>query len=395
MKSKINNFLIGFAISSILRRGVKSFFTLFIFTTLIFLLSCILFISNAIKAELGFTLKSLPQITVQKMQAGRHTNIELKRVDKLLGLHGVSSVIPRTWGYYYFEKAGVNFSVVGIDSFDKQYKKSFEAIVQNVNFDELSQNTSMVVGQGVKKVLNANYYKEYFNFVKPNGELKKVSIATSFKSSTSLESNDIILMPKDMVLEIFGMNGSEATDIVIEVANPKEIPTIVQKIKNIYPDTRIITQNDLRVSYQNIFDYKSGMFLALFIVSAFTFFMIVYDKASGLSSEEKREIGILKAIGWKIDDILKEKFYEAFIISFLSFLLAITLALFFVYILEAPLIRDIFIGYARLKPSFQLPFIFDFQTVFLLFFLTIPLYLAAIIIPSWRVASMDADEVMR
>jgi len=395
LESKINHFMIGFAISSILRRGVKSFFTLFIFTSLIFLLSSILFISNSIKAELGFTLKSLPEITIQKLQAGRHTNIGINRIDKLLEFHGVVSAIPRTWGYYYFEKAGVNFSVVGIDSFDKQYKNSFESFVEDVDFDELSKNSSMIVGVGVKKALNDNYYKDYFNFVKPDGELQKVTIASTFKSSTSLESNDIILMPRDMVLDIFGMNENEATDIVLSVANPEEIPTIIEKIRNLYPDTRVITQNDLRVSYQNIFDYKSGMFLALFIISAFTFFMIVYDKASGLSSEEKKEIGILKAIGWKIDDILKEKFYEAFIISFLAFLSAIILALFFVYTLEAPLIKDIFIGYSRLKPTFDLPFVFDFQTVFLLFFLTIPLYLAAIIIPSWRVASMDADEVMR
>lgn len=395
MTNKLNHFMIGFAINSILRRGVKSFFTLFIFTSLIFLLSSILFISNSIKTELGFTLKSLPEITVQKLQAGRHTNIEINRVDKLLEFHGVKSAIPRTWGYYYFEKAGVNFSVVGIDSFDKQYKDSFESFVDDVDFDMLSKNSSMIVGEGVKKALSDNYYKDYFNFVKPDGELQKVTIASTFKSSTSLESNDIILMPRNMVLDIFGMNENEATDIVLSVANPEEIPTIIEKIRNLYPDTRVITQNDLRVSYQNIFDYKSGMFLALFIVSAFTFFMIIYDKASGLSSEEKKEIGILKAIGWKIDDILKEKFYEAFIISFLAFLSAIILALFFVYILEAPIIRDIFIGYSRLKPTFDLPFVFDFQTLFLLFFLTIPLYIAAIIIPSWRVASMDADEVMR
>jgi len=395
MVMKINHFMIGFAINSILRRGIKSFFTLFIFTSLIFLLSSILFISNSIKTELGLTLKSLPEIIVQKIQAGRHTNIELKRVDKLLEFHGVVSAVPRTWGYYYFERAGVNFSVVGIDSFDKQYKKNFEQITDNIDFDQLQKNKSMIVGEGVKKALSDNYYKNYFNFVMPNGELEKVTIASTFKSSTSLESNDIILMPKKMVLKIFGMNETEATDIVLNVANPKEIPTIIEKIKNLYPDTRIITQNDLRVSYQNIFDYKSGMFLALFIISAFTFFMIVYDKASGLSSEEKKEIGILKAIGWKIDDILKEKFYEAFIISFISFISAIILALLFVYILEAPILRDIFTGYSRLKPSFSLPFVFDFQTVSLLFFLTIPLYLAAIIIPSWRVASMDADEVMR
>jgi len=395
LKSKINHFLIGFAINSLIRRGVKTFFTLFIFTSLIFLLSSILFISNSIKTELGYTLESLPQITVQKLEAGRHTNIEIDRIDTFLEFQGVQSAIARTWGYYYFEKAGVNFSVVGIDSYDKQYKKSFEEVVKNVDFDELMENSSMVVGVGVKKVLSENYFKDYFNFVKPDGELQKVTIASTFSAETALESNDIILMPRDMVLEIFGMSEDEATDIVLSVANPEEIPTIVQKIRNSYPDTRVITQNDLRVSYQNIFDYKSGMFLALFIVSAFTFFMIVYDKASGLSSEEKKEIGILKAIGWKIDDILKEKFYEAFIISFISFLSAIIIALFFVYILQAPIIKDIFIGYSRLKPEFDLPFVFDLQTVFLLFFLTIPIYIAAIIIPSWRVASMDADEVMR
>ncbi|WP_024953828.1 ABC transporter permease [Sulfurospirillum arcachonense] len=392
---KINHYLIGFAVSSLFRRGTKSLFVLFIFTALIFLLSSILFISNSIKEELNLTLDSLPQIIVQKLQAGRQTNIELKRVNKLLEFQGVQSAVPRIWGYYYFEKAGVNFSLVGIDAYDKQYKNSFANIVKNVNFDALEKTSSMVVGQGVKKALSENYYKNYFNFIKPDGDFIKVPIASTFSSKTSLESNDIILMPRSLVLEIFGMDKTKATDIVLSVANPEEIPTIAKKIKNLYPDTRVITKSDLKVSYQNIFDYKSGMFLALFVISAFTFFMIIYDKASGLSSEEKKEIGILKALGWKIDDILQEKFYEAFIISFVAFISAIILSLFFVYTLEAPILKEIFIGYSRLKPSFDLPFILDVQTIFLLFFLTIPLYLAAIIIPSWRVASMDADEVMR
>ncbi len=395
MTSKINHFLIGFAISSLIRRGSKSFFTIFVFTALIFLLSSILFISNSIKYELFLTLDSLPQITVQKLQAGRQTNMEISRTDKLLKINGVQSAIPRIWGYYYFEKAGVNFSIVGIDAFDKQYKKSFDSIVQNIDFDELKKNNSMIVGEGVKRVLNQNYYKKFFNFIKPNGDLKKVNIASTFKSETSLESNDIILMPKDLVMEIFGMSQNSVTDIILEVPNPEEIPTISKKIKNLFPDSRVITNSDLRVSYQNIFDYKSGMFLALFIVSAFTFFMIIYDKASGVSSEEKREIGILKALGWKIDDVLKAKFYEAFIVSFISFLVGIILAMFFVYILQAPLLRDIFIGYSRLKPAFELPFVLDFQTLFLLFFLTVPMYIAAIIIPSWKIAVTNADEVMR
>jgi ABC-type lipoprotein release transport system permease subunit len=170
---------------------------------------------------------------------------------------------------------------------------------------------------------------------------------------------------------------------------------VAAKIKLLYPDTRVISKNDLKISYQNIFDYKSGLFLALFVVSLFTFFIIIFDKASGLSSSETKEIGVLKAIGWSLDDILKERFYEASLISVFSYVAGVFLALGFVYIFNAPILRDIFSGYSELKSAFELGFVFDVQTMMLVFFLSVPIYIASIIIPSWRVATMDADEVMR
>ncbi len=387
--------MIDFAIESVFRRGAKNIFIFFVFTLLIFLLSSVLFISNSIQSELDTTLNELPDITVQRLQAGRQINIPISRIDKLLAIDGVSKAIPRIWGYYYFAKAGVNFSVVGIDSFENQYKKLYTTLADKFDFDTLDKNSNMLVGKGVQKILKQNYYNGYFNFIRPNGEFVKMNIGGVFSGDTSLESNDVILMPKEKALKIFGMNENMATDIVLRVANPVEIPNIAKKIRALFPDSRVITKEDLSISYQNIFDYKSGLFLALFVVSAFTFFMIIYDKASGLSSDEKKEIGILKAVGWTIDDILKEKFYEAFVISFISFITALCLSLFYVYFLNAPLLRDIFIGYSSLKPAFNLPFSFNFQTLCIIFFLTIPIYIAATIIPSWRVASMDADEVMR
>ncbi len=395
MLSKINLYLVQYAIGSILRAKYKSLFITIIFTFLTFLLTSIFFISNSIKYELNSTVESLPQIIVQKIKAGRQYDIEVNNIEQILELNGVVDAVARVWGYYYFENAGVNFSIVGLNQYETQYKKSFTNIVEKFNLDKLSKNPSMVVGQGVYKVLNDNYYTKYFNFIKPDGTFKQVDIAGIFDSNIQLESNDVIVLQQDIARQIMGMREDMATDIVVKVANPKEILMIASKIKLMFPDTRVITNEDLKVSYDNIFDYKSGIFLALFIISLFTFFIIIYDKSSGLSSEEKREIGILKAVGWTVDDILKEKFYEAFIISFIAYLLGVILAFTFVYIFQAPILRDIFVGYSQLKTTFELPFIFDIQTLFLVFFLSVPIYIAATIIPSWKSATIETDEAIR
>ena len=395
MKNKINLHLVEFSINSLLRQKGKNIFIFLVFSTLIFLLSSVMFISGAIKFELQTIADSLPEIIVQKIQAGRHKNIDSSRVDEILQIAGVTKAVARVWGYYYFKNAGVNFSVIGIDMFESQFTKELQVIADEVDFMQLEENSSMIVGRGVGISMVQNYYSDYFNFITPSGHLKKVNIAGVFKPSTNLESNDMILLPKSIALEIFGMDENEATDIVVSVANPAEIYMIQAKLNLLFPNCRVVTKDDLKVNYQNIFDYKSGVFLSLFIISFFTFFIIIYDKSSGLSSSQRKEIGILKALGWRVDDILKEKFYEAFIISFSSFLVGIITALFFTFTLQAPLLRDIFIGYSQLKPTFILPFILDYQTIFLLFFLTIPIYLSATIIPSWRASTLEADEVMR
>jgi len=395
IRNKINLYLIQYAINAIFRQKSKNFFITTIFIVLTFLLTSVFLITNSIKYELISTVDALPQIIVQKIKAGKSYDIDENIVDDILEISGVSDANARVWGYYYFANAGVNFTIVGLDGYENQYKKSFENIVNKFDISKLSQNSSMIVGSGVKKVLDDSYYTKYFNFIKPDGSLKKVNIAGVFKTNLQLEANDVMILSKDDVKSIFDMPEDKATDIVVKVANPKEIPTVIQKIKQLHPDCRVISKDDLKISYENIFNYKGGIFLAIFIVAIFTFFMIVYDKASGLNAVEKKEIGILKALGWTVDDVLKEKFYESFIVSFISYILGLILAFGFVYIFQAPILRDVFEGYSKLKPEFNLPFIFDFQTLALVFFLSVPIYIAATIIPSWRVATLEADEVIR
>lgn len=374
--------LVEYTINFILKNKYKNIFIVSVLTLMTSLLASMFFITSSMKYELNATLDSLPEIILQNTKAGINSTIDENIAMKVLEIEGVQNAISRVWGYYYFQSAGVYFSLMGVDEFESQ---------QSVSVD----SSSMLVGYGVKRVLYKNYYKDYFNFIKPDGSIKKIKIRGTFDTETELESNDVILMNKESLRDIFGFNKDEATDIVVSVTNHTEVPTVALKIKEAFPNLKVLTKDDMRVSYENIFNYKSGIFLAIFVISLFTFFIIIYDRASGLSSEQKREIGILKALGWRVEDILKAKLYEGLMLSLFSYILGVVLALAFVYFFQAPLLRDVFIGYSDLKPTFELVFVLDAQRLFLLFFLTVPIYIAATIIPSWRVATLDADEVMR
>jgi len=387
----VNLRLLEYALRLLTREFSKSLSIFIILTLMVSLLASMLFITNSMKYELNSTLDGLSDIIVQKQKAGMPTTMDESIVAEILEIPGVKSAHGRVWGYYYFSTAGVYFTLMGIDEFEQQSREILRDIVDTQSL----KDSSMVVGEGVFETLRKHYYHEYFNFILENAETKRVSIVATFSSASRLESNDIMVMSKDDVREIFGFRADEVSDIAIDVTNKTEVATIALKLTQNYPNHTIITKDDMKVSYENIFNYKSGLFLGLFIVTFFTFFVILYDRLTGMSSVQKREIGILRALGWRVKDILTSKLYESLLLSLFAYVLGVLLAVAFVYIFGAPLLRDVFLGHQGMKPPFELLFVFDVELLFLLFFLSVVPYVAATIIPSWRVATLDADEVMR
>jgi ABC-type lipoprotein release transport system permease subunit len=114
-----------------------------------------------------------------------------------------------------------------------------------------------------------------------------------------------------------------------------------------------------------------------------------------LSAEEKKEIGILKAIGWETSDILLMKFWEGAAVSLSSFLVGVLLAYVHIFFTSAFLFEPVLKGWSVLYPSFRLTPFIDAYQLMTLFFLTVIPYTVATIVPSWRSATIDPDAVMR
>ena len=359
-----------------------------VMTLLVALLASTLFISNAMKEEYNKIIDSYPDIVVTNQKASRETTIQENKADKILLIKGVSSVVPRVWGEYSFLNADKKFMIFGVDEFEEYANPLLNA---NTKIEE----NSMLLSKNAKKILQESYYSKYFNFIKSDGSLKKVMISGVLKGDYAKEKSSIILMKSSLAKEIFNYEEGEATDFGVKVANKTEVAFIASKIKIELPNVKVSVKDDLRVLYENIYNLRSGFFLSVFIISFFTFFIIIYDKVSGLNSQQRHEIGVLKALGWRVGDVLNARLYEGVIISFISYVLGISIAFVYVYTLNAPYLKDIFLNNYDLISDFKIHFSIDYETLSLLFLLSVPIYIAATIIPSWRVATLDADEVMR
>ncbi len=365
----LNKKFIDFSILLLLKDKKEYLFSFFIFTFIVFLASSILFISDSIKYDLQIAVDKQHEIIVQNTKAGRYAFLSEEHVDSILQISGVDDVIGKVDGYYNFAQ-------------DRRY---FHIIV-----DESLDDKSMVVSSAVKAILEKFKYNDEFNFLTEDGIIS-LDIVETIESN--IVSNDVILVNSDMARRILSMYEDEYSFLDIVVPNDNEIEFISLKIVDIYPNMRVKTKSDLKSDYEHLFYYKGGIFMILFIISMVSFFILLKNQISSVFGEKKREIAILRSIGFAIKDIILLKFIQNSVVAFCSYFLGVFLAYTFVFIFDAPLLKNIFLGNDINKIIFT-PFI-DIKMLFLMFIFTVIPYLASIILPSWRIAVDDMSEVIK
>lgn len=366
--------IIDFTLSSLFRRKARNTALLFVYTIVVFVLASAMFFSQAIKKEASVILRESPEIIVQKMAAGRHDLIPAAYIKGLSKVSGVTSVSGRLWGYYFDPVAGANFTLMATK--------------------EMTEKGTIKVGKGILRSMRASE-GDILPLKNHLGNWVVLRINGSLDSESELVSNDLILVSEEDFRGVFGISKGYFTDLALKVRNPKELAVIAAKIKDIYPDTRPIVRDEILRTYDSIFNWRSGMLLVIMAGAGLAFVIFAWDKASGLSAEERKEIGILKAIGWETSDVLIMKFWEGMVISLSSFLSGIILAYVHVFFTSSFLFEPVLKGWSVLYPQFRLTPFIDSAQVMTLLFLTVLPYTVATIVPSWRAATVDPDSVMR
>ena len=366
---------IDFTLSSLLRRKWKNGALLLVYGLVVFVIASVIFFAQSNRTEAENLLEDAPEMIVQRTVGGRHDLIPVSYAGKIREIRGVQSVKPRLWGYYYHPAARSNYTIMVPNDFSHG-------------------NDEIKVGQGVLRTWGTAdgdrlYFKAY------NGEAIILKVVETFTGATELVSSDLILASESTFRRISGVPQGFATDLEVRIRNEKEYQTIAEKIVQVLPDTRPLLREEIQRTYASLFDWRGGYVIVLLSGAVFAFFIFAWDKATGLSAEEKNEVGILKGLGWDTSDILLMKFWEGALISLTAFVLGTTAAYIHVFLASAPLFEHALKGWAVLYPEFKLHPSINAYQLGVLFSLTVLPYTLITIVPTWKISVTDPDKVMR
>ena len=390
-----NSVFFNFLFLLLLKHKSKHIAIFIISILIVFLISSVLFISNSLKKEAFSTLENQSDFVIQKINSGKILDTPISWIEDFSSINGIKNTQQRVYGQYYFMPENVYFTIVGIDLFEENTNKNLKELLKILNISDFLKNDSMIIGNGIKKIFDKYHYFDSYDFKLSNNKLTTVKIFKDLPQEANLVANDLIIMDINLAKRILNINEENSTDIVLNVPNNLERQNIKEQLILKHSNIRILQKESLKKEYENMFNYKGGIFLVLFIVVIFTFILILYQRYSMISSNDKKEIGILKAVGWSIKDIIRLKIIENFIVGFMAFIIGIIISYIFVFILNAPILKNIFIGFSNIQNDFILNPNIDFTIIVTLFLFFIIPFLSAILIPVWKISIIDANESMK
>lgn len=367
--SMLNRNFIDFSVRLLIKEKKDYFFSFVIFAFIIFVITSILFISHSLKRDLMGAFSNEGQIIIKNSKGGRYAPLGEEHIDALLQMSGVDNVEGKIDGYYHFA----------------QDRRSFHIVV-----DDTLDDKSMVISKDVSEVLKKFKYEKEFNFL-----VKDDAITLSIKGviEPSIITNNTILVNRYKAQEILEMDEDEYSYLNIAIPNKDEIENIALKIPRVFPNMIVLPEYEIKSGYDHLYYYKGGIFMILYIVVLISFFILLKNQISAIYGSRRKEIAILRSMGFSIKDIILLKFIQNSIVAFGAYFLAIFLAYLYVFVFHAPLLRNIFLGEHITNIVFT-PVV-DLKMLFLVLIFTVIPYLASILIPSWRLAIEDVSEAMK
>jgi ABC-type lipoprotein release transport system permease subunit len=385
---------VKFLFLNVLKNKTFHLFTFLMFALLVFIVSAALFVKSSIVFQTQTILQTHPEFVVSKLRGGTKDFIDEEYLYEFDSIFGVNGASGRVYGTYVEPLSGKRFTLVGIDPFDEIVVAQLQSLLETFDVAKFLHDGA-IIGGGVAQELQKQGYKTSYNFLLYEKGSKKVTILGQIPPQSAMSANDLIIVSKQNAREILGIEEGSYSDIVLKVDNELEFDTIKNEILSKYRNVDVVVKEDLIRAYNNSYDFKSGLFLMVFILCVIVFAFILYFKYSFIASGAKKEIGILRALGWSISQVLGLKFFESFFVASSAFMFGFLGAFLYVYAFDAYLFKEIFLGHANLTVMIDFTPRFEASLFMKLYLFLVSVFCLFVLVPTWKLSISSAKEAMK
>ncbi|CAN5767578.1 FtsX-like permease family protein [soil metagenome] len=383
--------LFAFSVRSLGRRRWRAFALGAGLALTVILVASILFVTDSLRAEARRASSAVPDVVVQRLVGGRPTLIATSEAEKLKDIPSVRRARPRVWGYLFLPALQGNVTIVGVSGEVRVLDEVRGTLASG--HDKTPGAHEMVIGKRLADELGLGVGDEMqLPTASPSPPLR---LAGTFSSAVAIWTADVIVCDDVDARAILGIGQNDATDIALDLANPEEQHVVAATALERIPNARVIEGRSLLRVYEAGYGRRAGLLFAASIPALVALLLLAWDRASGLGPAERREVAILKAVGFGTRDVLMVKLYEATLVAAVATAVGLGAAYAWVFVVGAPGLRAALVGWSVLYP--ETPFVPEVdlaQLVAITAAIVVP-YVGLSIVPAWRAAIVDPMQAMR
>jgi ABC-type lipoprotein release transport system permease subunit len=346
-------------------------------------------ICEGIKAQFRSALKQGGDVYVARDNYGSNAPIELDIIKKIRNIQGVTHVVPRIIGRAYVK--GKFLAVLGTAP------KYFPSSVEIIKGKKPKAKGEILLGQKVAGYAGLDVGSRFSLKRKPGRIFEIVGL---FVSTCNIWNSDLLLMDFEDASDLFGLMG-KATDLsVMTRPGYEEIVDIIVRLseeeeQSGQPALRVQTRELIDRYSQRGFNIKAGVYTGFYcLVFALGIPSIGVISGFGLS-ERRREIGVMKALGWQTQEVLEMVALENLIMSVLSVPFIILATVGWIHLFNGVGISKFFIASLNIMIPFSVPSSIFPVPVFLGAFLAIILTMVGSIYSTWRTSIVPPSEAVK
>ena len=378
--------LLDFAMGALRRRAGKSIALTLGLAFVVALFGSALLLTDALRREYARGAVAMPDLTVQQLVAGRPTLIDANVAERLGDIPTVRSVRARVWGYLYFLAVESNVTVVGLEPGEGDRLALSAGRLPR-------RDNEVAIGTAVSDMLALRVGDEIG--IPVEGEVRFSRVVGTFGEGTEARTADLIVTTPEHARRLLGVPEGMATDLAIDLTTPDEAAVVTARIAERVPGARVLDRRLLTRTYELTFDTRGGLLALLLLPALAAFLLLAWERLTGLGADERREIGVLKAIGWGTADVLAARMWESASIATVGTALGVVVAYLYVFVADAPGLLDALLGWSAIRPRMHLVPALDAVQAFSLIAAVVIPFVAVSVVPAWRAAMVDPDQATR